>query len=428
MEVPPKNSPGPWRWIPSLYFAQGLPYVAVTSLAEVLYKNLQLTNTEVAFYTSWLGFPWVIKPLWAPLVEMFGGKRLWIVVLQLLMGAACAAVALAIPAPQFVQMTFALFFLLAFMSATHDIAADGFYMLAQPPVQQAAFVGVRSTCYRLAMIAGQSGLVWLAGRLVNHYGQTAAHAWVIVFFIVALLLLAAGAFHAWVLPRPSDDRAIRKETSLARDFWDSIASFFAKPYMGRALFFLLVYRLAEAQALKLVRPMLLDARSAGGLGLDTEGVGLAYGWGVGALLIGGITGGWLISRHGLKRMLWPMIFAMHVPIAIFLALAVAQPTSFPVICAGLAVEQFGYGFGFTAYMVFMMMIADGERKTAHYAFCTGFMALGLMLPGLAAGWIEDHLGYPKFFVWVLVCTLPSFLAVAWLRIDPAFGRKADRAG
>ncbi len=423
MEVSPPSSPRPWRWIPSLYFAQGLPYVVVTTLSIVFYKNLQISNTEIAFYTSWLGFPWVIKPLWSPLVEMFGRKRRWIVALQFFMGAACAAVAWVIPAPQFVQATLAVFCLIAFASATHDIAADGYYMLAQPPAAQAAFVGVRSTCYRLAMIAGQGGLVWLAGRLTKHYGQPAS-AWVVVFAILAALLLAASALHAWVLPRPDTDKPTRRAASIASELWDTLVSFFQKPLMGRAVFFLLVYRLAEAQALKLVQPFLLDARSAGGLGLDTEQVGIAYGIvGVVSLLGGGITGGLLIARHGLKRMLWPMILTMHVPIAIFLALAATQPTSFPVICGGLALEQFGYGFGFTAYMVFMMMIADGERKTAHYAFCTGFMALGLMLPGMAAGWIEDHVGYVNFFLWVLVCTLPSFLAVAWLRIDPAFGRK-----
>jgi PAT family beta-lactamase induction signal transducer AmpG len=424
MDRPSSNPPRPWRWIPSLYFAEGLPYVVVTTLAIVFYKNLQVSNTDIAFYTSWLGFPWVLKPLWSPLVEMFGRKRRWIVTLQFLMGAACAAVAWVIPAPQFIQATLAVFCLIAFASATHDIAADGYYMLAQSPSEQAAFVGVRSTFYRLAMIAGQGGLVWLAGRLTRYFGQPAP-AWVVVFAILSALLLAAGAVHAWVLPRPEADLPTRRAANIVREFWDTVVSFFTKPLMGRALLFLLVYRLAEAQALKLVQPFLLDPRSAGGLGLDTEQVGVAYGIvGVVSLLGGGITGGLLIARHGLKRMLWPMILMMHVPIAIFLALAMAQPTSFPVICAGLAVEQFGYGFGFTAYMVFMMLIADGERKTAHYAFCTGFMALGLMLPGMAAGWIEDHVGYQKFFLWVLACTLPSFLAVSWLRIDPAFGRKA----
>lgn len=424
METSSPSPAGTWRWVPSLYFTQGLPYVVVTTLSIVLYKNLQVSNTEIAFYTSWLGFPWVIKPLWSPLVEMFGRKRGWIVALQFIMGAACAAVAWVIPAPHFVQATLAAFCLVAFASATHDIAADGYYMIAQSPAEQAAFVGIRSTFYRLAMIAGQGGLVWLAGRLTKHFGRP-AEAWVVVFAILAVLLLVAGAWHAWALPRPEADRPTRRVAGIAQEFWDTLASFFMKPLMGRALFFLLVYRLAEAQALKLVQPFLLDPRSAGGLGLDTEQVGIAYGVvGIIALLGGGITGGLLIARHGLKRMLWPMILMMHAPIAIFLALAMAQPASFPVICAGLAVEQFGYGFGFTAYMVFMMMIADGERKTAHYAFCTGFMALGLMLPGMAAGWIEDHIGYANFFLWVLVCTLPSFFAVSWLRIDPAYGRKA----
>lgn len=424
--APQPPARNPWSWIPTLYFTQGLPYVIVTTLSIVFYKNLNVSNTEIAFYTSWLTFPWVLKPLWSPLVEMFGRKRVWVFTLQLFMGAACGAVAFAIPASGFVQATLAIFSLIAFASATHDIAADGYYLLAQPTSEQAAFVGVRSTFYRLAMIVGQGGLVWFAGRLTKHYGQP-AQAWVVLFAVLAAVLVAAGALHAWLLPRPAADRPTRLAANVAGEFWETLASFFRKPHMARVMFFLLFYRLAEAQALKLVQPFLLDPRVKGGLGLETEQVGVAYGIvGVAALLSGGITGGWLISRHGLRRMLWPMIFAMHVPIAIFLALAAAQPGSFAVICAGLAVEQFGYGFGFTAYMVFMMMVAEGERKTAHYAFCTGFMALGLMLPGMAAGWIEDKVGYVNFFIWVLVSTLPSFFAVAFVTktIDPAFGKKA----
>lgn len=414
----------PWSWIPTLYFAQGIPYVVITTLSVVFYKNLHVSNTEIAFYTSWLNFPWVIKPLWSPFVELFGRKRTWIVALQFFMGAALACVAWAVPAPAFVQITLAVFWLAAFASATHDIAADGFYMLAQPASEQAAFVGVRSTFYRLAMVTGQGGLVWLAGRLTKHYG-TPVQAWSVVFFILTGLLLVAAAYHAWALPRPEADRPMVRVRGVWTEFAETFRSFFAKPQMGRVIFFLLVYRLAEAQALKLVQPFLLDPVGQGGLGLETEQVGLAYGVvGVISLLCGGIAGGVLISRFGLRRMLWPMVLVMHVPISIFLALAVAQPQSFFLISAGLAVEQFGYGFGFTAYMVFMMMVAEGGRKTAHYAFCTGFMALSLMLPGMAAGWIEDHIGYPKFFLWVLVCTLPSFFAVSLLKIDPAFGKKA----
>ena len=420
--APAAPPPNPWRWIPSLYFTQGLPLVAATTLSVVMYKNLKVSNTDIALYTSWLNFPWVIKPLWSPVVDMLGRKRHWVVALQFVMGAAFALVALTIPVSHFFQLTLAMFWLVAFSSATHDIAADGFYMLALPSDFQAAFVGVRSTFYRLAMIFGQGGLVWLAGRMEKRFGDV-AQAWIVIFYILAGLLLLAGLYHWLTLPKPDADRANRGDDSLAKGFGETFKTFFKKPYIGRTVFFLLVYRLAEAHALKLVQPFLLDARSKGGLGLETEQVGLAYGIvGVIALLLGGITGGYLISRFGLKRMLWPMILVMHVPIAIFFLLATMQPESFGVICSGLAVEQFGYGFGFTAYMVYMMMVADGPRRTAHYAICTGFMALSLML-GMAAGWIEDRVGYPKFFLWVILCTLPSFFAVSLLKVDPAFGRK-----
>jgi len=412
-----------WRWIPSLYFAQGLPYVAVTALSGDVFTTLGVSNAEMTFYTSWLALPWVIKPLWSPLVEFFRTKRLWIVGLQLLMGAGFAAVALAIPAPHFLQLTLAGFGLLAFSSATHDIAADGFYLDALPVHQQAAFVGVRSTFYRVAMIAGQGGLVFLAGTLQHTTGST-PRAWMLVYGLLAAGLVAAGLYHLAVLPRPAADRAVRSGT-VGADFLGVFAAFFRKPRIGITLAFLLVYRLAEALALKLVTPFLLNGRAAGGLGLTLEQKGLAYGTiGFIASLLGGLLGGWMISRHGLKRMLWPMIVAMHLPVLAFVGLALTQPASLWIISPALAVEQFGYGFGFTAYLLFMIQVAEGEHKTAHYAICTGFMALGLMLPGMAAGWIQEHLGYVKFFGWVMLATIPSFAAAALVKVDPQFGKKA----
>jgi PAT family beta-lactamase induction signal transducer AmpG len=314
---------------------------------------------------------------------------------------------------------------MAFSSATHDIAADGFYLLALPAHQQAAFVGVRSTFYRLAMIAGQGGLVYLAGTLQDITGDV-AQAWAWVFVVLAVFFVLAGLYHFVALPRPAGDVTVKRSPALAADYLEVFAAFFRKKEILTILSYLLVYRLAEAQLLKLVTPFLLDARTVGGLGLTTQQVGIVYGTiGIIALTLGGLVGGYVISRFGLKRMLWPMILTMHVPIAAFIFLAVAQPTSVPVIGASVAVEQFGYGFGFTAYMVYMMMIAgNGEHKTAHYALCTGLMALGMMLPGMAAGWIQDQIGYTNFFIWVCVATLPSFLATALLKVDPAFGKKA----
>ena len=413
----------PWAWIPTLYFAQGIPYVVVMTLSTVVYKNLGVSNTDIALYTSWLYLPWVIKPLWSPLVDMFGTKRRWIVTLQFVIGVAFALVALTLPGPQFFRLSLAVFWLMAFASATHDIAADGFYLLALPPGQQSAFVGVRSTFYRLASLSAQGGLVYLAGLWQEKTGSV-TQSWAMVFGLLAAVFIAVGVHHAFALPRPATDQPTAGGGGLARDFLGVFAAFLRKPGIPTILAFLLLYRLGEAQALKLLSPFLLDARDKGGLGLSTREVGIVYGTvGIAALTLGGLLGGWAISRRGLKAMLWPMILATHAPIAVFLLLALYQPSNLWLIGTGLAVEQFGYGFGFTAYMLYMMLVADGPHKTAHYAICTGFMALGMMLPGMAAGWIEDQIGYVKFFAWVLLCTVPSFIVVARLRIDPAFGRK-----
>jgi PAT family beta-lactamase induction signal transducer AmpG len=420
----PANRPRPWRWIPTLYFSQGIPYVVAMTLSVVMYKNLKVSNTEIALYTSWLYLPWVIKPLWSPLVDMFGTKRRWIFTLQFVIGVAFALVALTVPTERFFQLTLAVFWLMAFSSATHDIAADGFYLLAMPQHQQAAFVGVRSTFYRLAMIGGQGGLVYLAGMLQETTGDVTL-AWHVIFILLSMVFGTVALFHRFALPRPADDRSVRQGGGGVSGFIAVFKGFFRKEHIGATLAYLLLYRLAEAQALKLVAPFLLDGRDVGGLGLTTGQVGLVYGTaGVIALTLGGILGGVIISMYGLKRMLWPMILIMHTPNVVFVYLAIAQPGSLYLIGGALVVEQFAYGFGFTAYMLYMMMVAEGENKTAHYAICTGLMALGMMLPGMAAGWIQDHLGYTKFFGWVLVCTIPSFIATAFLKVDPAFGKKA----
>jgi PAT family beta-lactamase induction signal transducer AmpG len=422
----------PWRWIPTLYFAQGLPYVVVMTLSVVMYKNLGVSNTDIALYTSWLYLPWVIKPLWSPLVDLLGSKRRWIVGLQFTIGVAFALVALTLPAPKFLQLTLAMFWLMAFASATHDIAADGFYMLALPQRAQAAFVGVRSTFYRLSMLGGQGGLVYLAGWLAERHGNVTL-AWSWVFGLLAVVFAAAALLHLAALPRPATDRPAPRSANFWADFVKVFAAFFAQRDIVRILAFLLLYRFAEAQLLKLVTPFLLDARSVGGLGLKTQDVGIAYGTvGVIALTLGGLLGGWVISRGGLKRLLWPLMICMHAPNVLFVLLAIAQPDSVVWVSAALAVEQFGYGFGFTAYMVFMLLVAGGAdgsalHKTAHYALCTGFMALGMMLPGMWAGWLQSQLGYTSFFIWGCVATLPSFIAAAFVRIPDDFGRKSEAA-
>jgi len=427
MTEPDPNKP--LRWIPSLYFAQGLPYVAVMTLSVVMYKNLGLSNTDIALYTSWLYLPWVIKPLWAPLVDLLGTKRGWIVAMQLLIGGGLAAVGSGLPMEGYLRWTLVAFWLMAFSSATHDIAADGFYMLALREHQQAAYVGVRSTFYRLAMIAGQGGLVYLAGTLQVRTGSFAS-GWMGVFLLMATLFILLAAYHHRVLPRPATDAApSARPARLVRDFAAVFGAFFKRPGIVTMLAFLLLYRFPEAQLLKLAVPFLLDPPAAGGLGLTTQEVGIVYGTaGVTALTLGGILGGFAIARFGLRRALWPLVLCVHLPNLIFVLLALYQPADPWLVGGALAVEQFGYGFGFTAYMLYMIMISQGPHRTAHYAICTGFMALGMMLPGMFSGWLQARLGYQNFFIWVCLAALPSLYVVSRVKIDPRFGRKDSDQG
>jgi len=412
-----------WSWIPSLYFAQGLPYVVAMTVSVVMYKTLGMSNTDIALYTSWLYLPWVIKPLWSPIVEVYGTKRRWVVFMQFIIGAALALVALTLPTTHFFQLSIAVLWLLAFASATHDIAADGFYLLALETHRQAAFVGVRSAFYRVASVTGQGVLVFIAGELADFTGDT-AFAWSMVFAISGGLFVVLVAWHQWVLPRPAADRPTGDPRHPLKEFLSTFEAYFRRPDIVSILAFLLLFRFAEAQALKLVTPFLLDPKSSGGLGLTTAQVGIAYGTiGIVALTAGGLLGGVAIARNGLDRWMWPMTFAVHMPNLVFVYLALAQPDNFLLIAVALAIEQFGYGFGFSAYLMFMMWVAEGRWRTAHYAICTGFMALGMMLPGMFSGQIQETVGYQHFFLWVMLSTIPGFLVAALVRIPPEFGKK-----
>ena len=612
----------PWAWIPTLYLAEGLPYVAVMTLSVILYKRLGISNTDIALYTSWLYLPWVIKPFWSPFVDLLKTKRWWIVSMQLLLGAGFAGIAFTIPVSFFFQATLAFFWLMAFSSATHDIAADGFYMLALDHNQQALYVGIRSTFYRVATILGQGLLIILAGWLESATGpdpvkidvevspqytcgtfalpevttpvestavlsfvvsqptvtlgtagasadsvrswvgrveelnrshgflveerageQTASEtetgwwttrvsrplgewirthfgerreaevttdrvgsigiaavslsrepgpdeevvlnmtmnrgdrsvslihgerlrfdrtnwnqpaylvfqadaklnqpshaeykglsgnipfAWSITFFVLAGLFVLFGIYHRFVLPRPATDhgRSDLKPKDILREFSATFVSFFKKPQAAAAIFFMLTFRFSEAQLLKLINPFLLDSKEVGGLGLTTGEVGMVYGTvGIIGLTIGGIIGGIAAARGGLRKWIWPMTFSMLLTCLTFVYLSFSQTDNLFVINTCVFVEQFGYGFGFTAYMLYLMYFADGEQKTAHYAICTGFMALGMMLPGMFAGWMQEMLGYNHFFVWVMLCSIVPIVAVALLKIDPNYGKKESK--
>lgn len=451
-----------WSWIPTLYFAEGLPYVAVMTVAVIMYKKMGLSNTQVALYTSWLYLPWVIKPLWSPFIDLIKTKRWWVNAMQTLIAAAFAGVAFFIPTTHWVQVTMAFFWLLAFASATHDIAADGFYLHGLQEKEQSFFVGIRNTFYRVAMIVGQGLLVMFAGwveqgKIFPNLGASAAGgagssaaavqsaaegsaaaasgnrialAWSLAFYLLAGIFLALTIWHRFILPKPASD-APRKDinaSTIWRNFATTFVSFFQKPHMGLMLFFLLTYRLGESQLVKIAQPFMLDDKAAGGLALTTADVGAIYGTlGVIALLLGGILAGMVISRGGFKKWILPMALAINVPDLLYVLLASLKISSVPLVSACVALEQFGYGFGFTAYTMYLIYVAQGEHKTAHYAIGTAFMALGMMLPGMAAGWISDHIGYTMFFVWACVCTIPGIIAALLVRrqLPADFGTKTE---
>ena len=407
-----------WSWVPTLYFAEGIPYVVVMTLSVVMYKRMGVSNTDIALYTSWLNLPWVIKPLWSPFIDLLKTKRWWIVWAELLIGAGLAGIAFTLPTEHYFQTSLAVFWLLAFSSATHDIAADGFYMLALSEREQALFVGIRSTFYRIATIAGQGLLIMLAGWLELTTGNI-PYAWTITFFIASGLMLALWAYHSFVLPHPETDQRHNNEElrmkheeslfTLLKAFIQTFVSFFKKDGAAVAILFMLLYRLPESQLAKMSIPFLLDPIDKGGLGLTTAQIGFAQGTlGIIGLTLGGIVGGIVVARDGLRRWLWPMVWAISLPDIVYVFLSFTQISSLPLVNACIFIEQTGYGFGFTAYMLFLIRYADGEHKTAHYAICTAFMALGMMIPGMAAGWLQETMGYPLFFLWIMLCTAATF--------------------
>lgn len=416
----------PWWWIPTLYFAEGLPYMAVMTISTVMYKCLGIGNTEIAFYTAWLYLPWVIKPFWSPFVDIIRSKRWWVLAMQWAIAIAMASIAFALPASGFFQATLALFWLMAFASATHDIAADGFYMLALTEHQQSLFVGIRSLFYRISMVVGQGVLVVVAAFVSDAWAQPKA-GWIVVFGILAAFFALVASYHSFALPRPAADamRSPRSRGEVLREFTETFVAFFRKPQVGVALTFMLLYRLPEAQLVKMITPFMLDPTESGGLGLTPDQVGLVYGTiGVIGLMLGGIVGGVAAARRGLRYWLHPMAWSMSLTCLTFVYLAVAQPSAIWEIYLCVFVEQFGYGFGFTAYMLYLIYFSAGRFKTAHYSICTGFMALGMMLPGMAAGWITEHFSYVAFFIWTMVCCVATIGVCYLIHVDKNFGKKS----
>lgn len=435
----------PWAWVPTLYFFEGIPYFLVNVVSVTMFKRLGMDNSSLAALTSLLYLPWVIKPFWSPLVDVVKTKRWWIIAMQAALALSFAVLALVLPRRCGAQLgafvpSLIVFYLAAIFSSTHDIAADGFYMLALDEHSQSVFVGIRTTFYRISSVFGQGVIVVLAGILETRLGSI-PKAWGYTFLGSSLLLLLLNVWHYYSLPHKEGRRsaggplksaegaemsASTQEKGADRSYKQAFASFFQKPHLGIGLLFLLLFRLPEAFSVKMLTPFLLDPTSAGGLGLSTSQSGLVYGTvGVIALTIGGILGGLFAARSGLKKALWPMALSLALPCAVYLYMALAQPAQMWVVYACVAFDQFGYGFGFTAYTLFMMYFSDGEYKTSHYAICTAFMALSMMVPGFFAGWLQESLGYVGFFVMVMICCLATvaFTALLLPCIRPEYGKK-----
>lgn len=415
----------PWFWIPVLNFASGLPYAIIISVSVIMYKSLGINNEDIGIYTSLLYLPWVIKPLWSPFIDLYSTKRKWFLSMQLLISIAFLLVGLSIPVSQFFVVSLAIFWVAAFASASNDVASDGFYLLALPKEQQSFFLGIRSTFYRLSMLTGNGLIVIIAGYLEQEFGDK-HKAWSYTMIFVAILMALITLYNYFSTPNTENSESINNtETRESKSFNTVFISFFQKKQIGLVMIFILVFRLGESQLLKMLTPFLIDEKAVGGMGLTTQDVGIIYGtFGVFALVIGGILGGIVISKNGLGKWMLPMILMMHLPIIGFILLSHFHPESIFYVYITIIVEQFGYGFGFAAFMMFLIYVAEGESKTSHYAIATGFMALGMMLPGMLSGYIQEYLGYANFFIWVFCATIPGLILSRFLIFPSDFGKKA----
>ena len=414
----------PWFWIPLLNFASGFPYAIIISVSVIMYKSLGISNEDIGVYTSLLYLPWVIKPLWSPFIDLYATKRRWFLAMQLLIAIAFLIVGFAIPMSNFFVLSLAIFWVAAFASASNDVASDGFYMLALAKEQQSFFLGIRSTFYRLSMLTANGLIVILGGFLEQKYGDK-SKAWSYTMIIVALVMAFLTIYNFFITPKVEETK-ISTESENKQSFGVVFKTFFQKKQIGLVLAFILLFRLGESQLLKMLTPFLIDEKIKGGMGLTTEDVGIIYGtFGVAALVIGGILGGIAISKGGLRKWMLPMFLAMHLPIVGFILLSNFHPESVYYVYATVIAEQFGYGFGFAAFMMYLIYVADGESKTSHYSIATGFMALGMMLPGMLSGFIQEYLGYGNFFIWVFLATIPGLILSRFLLFPADFGKKTE---
>ncbi len=412
-----------WAWVPVLYFTQGLPYIIVIGLSTIMYKRLGISNADIGLYTSLLGLPWVLKPLWSPFVDIKSTKRNWFLIMQLVVVATLLGVGFTVQTNSFLVLTLAFFLMTAIASATNDIATDGYYMIGLSEKKQSFFVGIRSTAYRLAVITGSGLIVVVAGYLEKYYGDN-SKAWSVTIIITALLMLLLTFYNFLITPKYESSAEVKKDKP--NSFIEVFSSFFKKSNIGITIAFILSFRLGESQLGKMVKPFMLDPQAEGGLDLSTELVGIIDGTvGIIMLVIGGILGGILISRDGLKKWLLPMMLILNIPNIFYALLAFTKSTSIIAITGVVVIEQLGYGFGFTAFLIYLLYVAEGNSKTSHYAIATGFMALGAMFAGAISGFVQEQLGYSYFFVWVVIAAIPSFILLRYIEFPADFGKKIN---
>jgi len=402
----------PAVWVPTLYFAEGLPFVATSVVSVLMYKSLGLSDSEIAFFTTLVMWPWTLKPLWSPFLEMFKTKKHFVVATQFIGGVAFGILALTLPLHGFLQYSLVMFVIIAFNSATHDIAADGVYINALTTNEQAKYVGWQGAFYNVAKVLSQGALVYIAGKLELTIGVT--EAWMIVMGLFGGILILMSLYHSKMLPTGGSSTSVDSVSEAFKTFSEVVKSFFQKKYIIWGIVFIILFRTAEGQLTKIVPLFMRATRDNGGLGLLTSDIGIAYGiFGAAAFVFGSISGGYFVAKRGLRKSIFILAIIFNVPDVVYAYLAFTVPTSFTIVCTAISFEWFGYGFGFVGVILFMMQqISPGPYKMAHYAFATAIMNLGFMLPSMISGFISDYLGYPKFFVWVLIATIPSFL-VAW---------------
>lgn len=418
------NNPKPFLWVPTLYLGEALPFSAVMLISVIMFKEFGLTDGQITVYTGWLGLPWVIKPIWSPIIDNIKTKRWWIVSMQFLLGISLALVAFTLPTTFWLKGSLAIFMVIAFASATHDISADGFYIIGLSEKNQEFFVGIRNTFYRIGMVIGQGGLVLLAGHLQEgRFGealQSPAASWFVVFIVLGILMVALATYHSAILPKVETARHERfNMMEQLREFVTTLKVFITKPHIISATCFILLFRLPEGLLTKTVPLFLTRTTAEGGLGMSDKEFGLIYGTlGVMGLLAGGIIGGWAVSKWNLKKCLWPLVLCITLPDIVYVYLSFFPTTNLWLSGACVCIEQIGYGLGFAAYTLYLVSFSRGERSTAVFSICTAGQYLGgVMLPGMVSGLISERIGYQNLFLLIMLLCLVTFAVTAFVKIE-----------